>query len=32
LGKRFKVILTAVDPILRRMNLTLSPEGKEGTG
>lgn len=29
LGDRLKVILASVDPILRRMGLTLSPERKE---
>jgi len=29
LGDRLKVFLVSVDPILRRMGLTLSPEGKE---
>jgi ribonuclease R len=31
LGDRIKVILASVDPILRRMGLTLSPKNKEGT-
>lgn len=31
LGSRLKVILVSIDPILRRMSLSLSSEGKEGT-